>query len=102
MLTYGLLVFGILNRWVLDSMDDKTRNSLPALLFLIPLNLAAGVAFIGCLIYYIKHLYKFNNRVPKPLRIFWLLLLLLGNVLAMPVYWYLYVASEPVPHPSSS
>jgi hypothetical protein len=102
MLTYGLLVFAIVNRGVLDSMDQETKKSWPALLVLVPANLVAVIAFFGCLIYYIKHLYKFNQRVSRWVRPIWVVLLLFGGPLTMPVYWYVYIASEPAPHATSS
>jgi len=41
-------------------------------------------------ILYIVHLFR-TDRVPPDKKALWAVVLLLGNVLAMPVYWYFYV-----------
>ena len=41
-------------------------------------------------VFYVYHLYH-NDRVEKQLKAFWAVIIILGNMLAMPVYWYLYV-----------
>jgi predicted permease len=45
------------------------------------------------LVAYLRHLYK-NDRVPESKRMFWVLALCFGNILTMPVYWYLFVWKE--------
>ncbi len=44
---------------------------------------------------YIRLLFK-TDRVPADKKSLWAVVLFLGNMLAMPVYWYLYVWREPV------
>jgi hypothetical protein len=46
------------------------------------------------LCFYIVRLYK-TDAVPKPKRLRWLLLLLIGNVFAMPFFYYHYFLRPP-------
>ena len=32
-----------------------------------------------------------NNKVKKDLKAVWVIILLMGNLIAMPIYWYLYI-----------
>ncbi len=45
---------------------------------------------VALTILYIVHLFR-TDRVPADKKALWAVVLLLGNILAMPVYWYLYV-----------
>ncbi len=48
---------------------------------------------LGLLIYYTIHI--FNNPAMKDeKRILWLIVLFLGNVFSVPVYWYYYILKE--------
>ncbi len=48
----------------------------------------------GLLLYYICNVFA-NPAVPDQKRALWAVVLFLGNFIAMPVYWYLYVWSPP-------
>ena len=41
-------------------------------------------------VFYMYHLYH-NDRIENQLKAFWAVIIFLGNMIAMPVYWYLYV-----------
>jgi EamA domain-containing membrane protein RarD len=43
---------------------------------------------------YVRLLFK-TERVPTDKKTLWAVVLFLGNMLAMPVFWYLYVWREP-------
>jgi hypothetical protein len=58
----------------------------------------------GLLTFYIVHVFK-NPALAGDRRTLWAVVLFLGNVIAMPIYWFLYVwreASRNVAHPSPS
>jgi hypothetical protein len=42
---------------------------------------------------YIVNVFK-NDRVSKDKKALWVVVLFLGNMIAMPVYWYLYIWEE--------
>jgi hypothetical protein len=48
---------------------------------------------IGLIIYYLFHLYK-RSGLSGGERALWLFLIVFGNVLAMPLYWLMYVWSR--------
>ncbi len=45
---------------------------------------------VALLVFYIVHVFR-TDRVPADKKALWAVVLFLGNFLAMPVYWYLYV-----------
>jgi hypothetical protein len=46
------------------------------------------------LVLYIVHI-GMSGRVPRNRMALWIVLVLLGSMLTMPVYWYLYIWREP-------
>jgi len=48
---------------------------------------------MGLLAIYLIHLYR-TSSVPDGRRAFWAVVLFMGNMVAMPIYWYLYVWRE--------
>lgn len=52
------------------------------------------VWIIGLLIIYIVNVFR-NDRVPQRKKALWAVVLFLGNMIAMPIYWYLYIWREP-------
>lgn len=63
-----------------------------ALIFIVHL-LTMG-ATLGLLVFYMVHLFR-NEAVPQEQKALWAVVLFLGNVLSMPVYWYLYIWAPP-------
>ena len=45
---------------------------------------------LALMAFYIVHLFR-SDRVPGDKKALWAVVLFLGNLLAMPVYWYLYM-----------
>jgi hypothetical protein len=45
------------------------------------------------LVIYIRHVFK-TDRVPQDKKSLWAVVLLLGSMIAMPIYWYLYIWPE--------
>ena len=67
----------------------------PILVMIIfPLHFLTMLEMMGLMVIYIVHLFK-TDRVPQDKKALWAVVLLLGNVLAMPVYWYFYIWKEP-------
>ncbi len=48
----------------------------------------------GLEIIYIINVFK-NDRVEKDKKVLWAVVLFLGNMIAMPIYWYLYIWRDP-------
>jgi hypothetical protein len=49
---------------------------------------------IGLLVFYIVHLFK-NPAIAGDRRALWAVVLFLGSIIAMPVYWFLYIWRRP-------
>lgn len=58
--------------------------------FLFRLHLGTIFLIFALLIFYIVHLFK-SERVPQDKKALWAVVLFLGNMIAMPVFWYLYI-----------
>jgi hypothetical protein len=54
------------------------------------LHLLVMVLIVALMAFYIIHLFR-TDRVPNDKKTLWAVVLFLGNLLAMPVYWYLYM-----------
>ena len=58
-----------------------------------PLHLLTMLEILVLLVIYIVHVFK-TDSVPQDKKALWAVVLFLGNMLAMPVYWYLYIWKE--------
>lgn len=65
------------------------------------LHIFTVVLLMALLALYIVHI-GMSGRVPKNRMALWIVLVLLGNMLAMPVYWYLYVWRTPQTPPEEA
>src|SRR5687768_5537935 len=54
------------------------------------LHLVMMALIVALMAVYIVHLFR-TDRVPSDKKALWAVVLFLGNLLAMPVYWYLYM-----------
>jgi hypothetical protein len=81
-----------------------TRGAEPPAIWavIIPLHLLTMLLTIGLMIFYIVNVFR-NDRVTKDMKVLWAVVLFMGAMIAMPVYWYLYiwrdVAYPPPLHP---
>jgi hypothetical protein len=60
---------------------------------LFALHFATIIEVLALAIYYVVHLFT-RSAVPQDKRALWAVVLILGNMLAMPVYWYFYIWPE--------
>jgi hypothetical protein len=66
----------------------------PVLLFLIfPLHFLTMLLIFGLTVFYIVNVFR-NDRVVKDMKVLWAVVIFLGNIIAMPIYWYLYIWRE--------
>ena len=72
-------------------------SGLPVMMMVIfPLHFLTMLEIIALLVIYIVHVFK-TDSVPQDKKALWAVVLFLGNVIAMPVYWYLYIWKQPKP-----
>jgi hypothetical protein len=57
---------------------------------IIPLHLLTMLWIIALTIWYMVNVFR-NDRVNKDMKVLWAVVLFMGNVIAMPIYWYLYI-----------
>jgi hypothetical protein len=99
---YMVFFFLVVFSSVFFMNSSRGPESGPPLLFLVifPLHLLTMLGIIGLSIFYIVNVFR-NDRVDKDKKVLWAVVLFLGNMIAMPIYWYLYIWKEPgiVPTP---
>jgi hypothetical protein len=74
--------------------DSGSLGSMFAVIF--PLHILTSFLMMGLTIYYIVNVFR-NERVHQDKKTLWAVVLFLGNVIAMPIYWYLYIWGEEKP-----
>jgi hypothetical protein len=52
------------------------------------------LAIMALTVFYIVNVFR-NERVDKDKKVLWAVVLFMGNMIAMPIYWYLYIWKEP-------
>lgn len=62
--------------------------------WLFVLHLITMLWMITLLVIYIVNLFN-NDRVEQDKKALWAVVLFFGNMIAMPIYWYLYIWREP-------
>lgn len=55
---------------------------------------------LGLTVFYMVNVFR-NERVDKDKKVLWAVVLFLGNIVAMPVYWYLYIWRDEKTPPSN-
>ncbi|HUS57816.1 MAG TPA: hypothetical protein VM141_04115 [Planctomycetota bacterium] len=74
----------------------------PAFMWIVfPLHFFTMILIPVLLVIYILHVFK-TNRIPQDRKALWAVVLFLGNMIAMPIYWYLYIWKEPAQSPPTS
>ncbi len=83
---------------IFSSFFNMFNNYNGGMLFLVfpvilIMHLLTIIDIMGLTIYYILHAVK-NESLEQDMRIVWIVLILLGNMIAMPIYWYLNIWRE--------
>lgn len=68
----------------------------PLIALILPLHLLTMLVIMALTVFYMVNVFR-NERVVKDQKVLWAVVLFLGNVLAMPIYWYLYIWKEASP-----
>jgi len=97
------IILGILSIWPLVYIvffviyafviSELTSSNVPFII-LIVLHVLTILLIWAMIIFNIIHVLR-TIKPPNELRIVWVILLLLGNMIANPVYWYLHIWREP-------
>jgi hypothetical protein len=95
-LSYAPLVTGCINVVIDECCSPETRNSWPVLAPLLLANAVGVLALFYCLFYFLRHLLNPNHRMSVIGKCVWFVLLLLGHMLTIPIYWYIYIVRDHV------
>jgi hypothetical protein len=97
-IVYMVLFMGAMFWMVMSDFSGGGHSGRPPTLFLIifPLRLLTMLEVFALLVICIVHVFK-TDRVPQDQKALWAVVLFMGNVIAMPIYWYLYIWRAPEP-----
>jgi hypothetical protein len=68
----------------------------PLIALILPLHLFTMLAVMALMVFYIVNVFR-NDRVDNDKKALWAVVLFMGNMIAMPIYWYLYVWRDTLP-----
>lgn len=94
---YMVIFFVFIFSWIfIFSQKEAPSPSGPPIEFLVifGLHFLTILWIFVLLIIYIVNVFK-NDRVAKDKKALWVVVLFLGTMVAMPIYWYLYIWREP-------
>ncbi len=94
---YIIIFFAFMfSQVLLISLRGEPSHIGPPTFFIVlfSLHFLTMLWIFALLIIYIINVFK-NERVDKDKKALWAVVLFLGNMFAMPVYWYLYIWREP-------
>jgi ABC-type polysaccharide/polyol phosphate export permease len=63
---------------------------------ILPLHLLTMLLMFGLTAFYIVNVFR-NDRIKNDMKALWAVVLFMGNFIAMPIYWYLYIWKDPSP-----
>jgi hypothetical protein len=92
---YLILFFFIIFGSIFFVFNTGDQESGPPLFFLliVPLHLLTMIWMIALTVFYMVNVFK-NDRVDKDKKVLWAVVIFMGNMIAMPIYWYLYFWKE--------
>ncbi len=76
------------------TVDSSSNQIPPALLLIFPLHLLTMLLIVILMIIYIRDVFK-SGHIAQDKKTLWAVVLFLGNMIAMPIYWYLHIWKEP-------
>jgi len=92
-IVYMILFMGVMFSQVLmmDFGNQAPLGHLPTMINIIfPLHFLTMIWIFVLVAIYIKHIFK-TGVVPQEKKALWAVVIFMGNMVAMPVYWYLYI-----------
>ena len=93
MALFMCMVFGMMFWMELGRHEGRAEPPM-FMLLILPLHFLTMLVMLALLVFYIVHVFK-SDRVPQDQKALWAVVLFLGNAIAMPVYWYLYIWRDP-------
>ena len=92
---YMILFFTFMLSSVFFLPSEGPESGPPAgFVVLFTLHLFTMFWIMALTIYYMVNVFR-NDQVDKDKKVLWAVVLFMGNMIAMPIYWYLYIWKEP-------
>ncbi|HEY3306823.1 MAG TPA: hypothetical protein VGJ93_00060 [Desulfuromonadaceae bacterium] len=92
-IVYMVLFMGIIfsQVFMMGMMNQPPSGEMPTFMKIIfSLHFLTMVWMFVLIAIYIRHIFK-TEAVPQEKKTLWAVVVFLGNIFAMPVYWYLYI-----------
>jgi hypothetical protein len=89
-LAYMILFFLVIFSTILFTPGPSNSGPPPLIALIFPLHMLTMLVILALMIFYIVDVFK-NERVEKDKKALWAVVLFMGNMIAMPVYWYIYI-----------
>jgi len=90
---FSFFIFNFLR--IMSGSTTGNHGNLPSWTILIfILHMVTMLWIFVLLVIYIIDVFK-NDKVDKDKKALWAIVLFFGNMIAMPIYWYLYIWREP-------
>ena len=90
---YLILFFAVVFSTVVFMPGTGEPGPPPLIALILPLHLFTMLAGIALIVFYIVNVFR-NDRVDKDKKVLWAVVLFMGSMIAMPIYWYLYIWRE--------
>lgn len=91
---YMVVFFIFMFSMVLLLLFQKGNPPIGFFLTIFLLHFFTMIEIFVLLAIYVRDVFK-NKRVEKDTKALWAVVLFLGNMIAMPIYWYLYIWKKP-------
>ena len=86
-----MCLFMVFFAYTFTSMQSQNANHVPLMFKIIfPLHLLTMLLMFALITLYVVHAYR-TDRVEADKRVLWVVILFFGNMIAFPIYWYLYM-----------
>ena len=90
---YFILFFVVIFSTILYLPGSEESGPPPLIALILPLHLLTMFVTLALIVFYIVNVFR-NARVDKDKKALWAVVLFMGNMIAMPIYWYLYIWPE--------
>jgi hypothetical protein len=97
---YVILFFVVIVSMILFVGAEPGTGPPPLIALIFPLHILTMLLIAALTVFYIVNIFR-NPRVDKDKKVLWAVVLFMGNAIAMPVYWYLYIWKEGLPAASA-
>lgn len=87
---YMILFFLVIFSTILFVPEPGSSGPPPLIALIFPLHLLTMLIVMALMVFYIVDVFR-NERVEKDKKPLWAIVLFMGNMIAMPVYWYLFI-----------